>query len=68
MMSGINEIGVARMCVPCAVDMEPTFVMRCMGAAGKGDCHRCGKHTMTLTYRYTLRGHEYDRRGIEMIF
>ena len=68
MKKGINEIGVARMCISCAVDMETAFVMRCMGGVGKGDCERCGKSVMTLIYRYTLRGHEYDRRGIKMLF
>ena len=68
MMSGINEIGVARICEPCALDMEPSFVTHCMGSVAKGDCERCGRQTMTLIYRYTLRGHEYDKRGIEMVF
>ena len=67
MMSGINEIGVARICVPCALDMEPTFVMRCMGEAKKGNCERCGKPAMTLIYRYTMRGWEMVRRGIEIL-
>lgn len=68
MMSGINEIGVARLCTICFEDMEPTFVMLCMGEVAKGNCERCGRRTMTELYRYTLRGHEYDRRGIEMVF
>ena len=68
MMTGINEIGVARLCDTCAKDMEPTFVMLCMGALAKGKCERCGCRLMTEIYRYTMRGHEYDRRGIEMVF
>lgn len=68
MKSGINEIGVARLCETCHNDMEPTFVMRRMGGLAKGNCERCGKKAMTEVYRYTMRGHEYDRRGIEMIF
>lgn len=68
MMSGINEIGVARICTTCAMDMDVHFVMRCVGNVEKGGCERCGRHTTTMIYFYTLRGHEYDRRGIEMIF
>ena len=68
MKKGINEIGVARLCDTCAEDMKPTFVMRDMGALAKGKCERCGKLAMTQIYRYTMRGHEYDRRGIKMIF
>lgn len=68
MMSGINEIGVARICPSCGLDMEPTFVMRCMGEMREGDCERCGKKSrITMIYRYTMRGWEMVRRGIEIL-
>lgn len=68
MMSGINEIAVGNICPACAVDMEQDYVMLNMGRLGADTCERCGRKTLTMIYRYTLRGNEYDRRGIEMVF
>lgn len=68
MMTGINEIGVARFCLSCGLYMEQSYAVHCRGKAQKGNCERCGKPSVTQIYQYTLRGHEYDRRGIKMIF
>ena len=40
MNKGINEIGEARLCVDCLVEMAPEYVMRCMGRQRKGTCDR----------------------------
>ena len=65
MKKGINCCPYARLCMPCAFDMEQTiYLVRCRGEAGKGKCERCGKTTMTLKYQYTMKGEEMIRRGV----
>lgn len=68
MSKGINCISEESICPACAVDMERCYVMRNMKRMGGSTCQWCGRKTLTMIYRYTLRGHEYDRRGIEMVF
>lgn len=63
---GVNRIDSARLCTACQVDMEPIYVMRCDGQFQRGACERCGKDGFTLLYRYTMRGKEKERRGIEI--
>lgn len=65
---GINEIAVDSLCYRCAEEMKVSYVMRNMARAGARICGKCGKKTPTMIYRFTLRGHEYDRLGIEMVF
>ena len=65
---GINEIAVDSLCHQCAEEMKVSYVMRNMERAGARICGKCGKTTPTMIYRFTLRGHEYDRLGIEMVF
>lgn len=62
MNRGVWAIGRARLCPSCQLDMLPEYVMRCDGALRKGICERCGKETMTMSYRYTM-----NRRGLEKI-
>lgn len=65
---GINEIAVDSFCHQCAEEMKVSYVMRNMERAGARICGKCGKTTPTMIYRFTLLGHEYDKRGIKMVF
>ena len=65
MKKGINCCPVERICIPCAFDMEQTiYLVRCRGDGKRDVCARCGKHTMTLKYQYTMKGAELIRRGL----
>lgn len=66
MKKGIIEICEARICMPCALDMESTiYLVRYRGEAKKGErCERCGKVGMTFRYQYTMKGAELIRRGL----
>jgi hypothetical protein len=65
MKSGINEIGEARLCTACQLDMAAEYVMRCMGNQRQDLCDRCGKvRPVTLAFKYTMKGKEKVRRGL----
>lgn len=65
MNKGINEIGEARLCVDCLVEMAPEYVMRCMGRQRKGTCDRCGREQpATMNYKYTMKGMAKERKGL----
>ena len=63
MKKGIMEICWARICMPCAYDMEQTYLVRFRGNPVKGKCERCGKDTLIFRYQYTMKGAELIRRG-----
>lgn len=65
MNKGINEIGAARLCPACQLEMANEYVMRCVGQMSKGICHRCGKERpVTMKWLYTMKGNEKKRRGL----
>ena len=64
MDKAINKICTARLCIPCALDMEETHVLRCMGKQTRDPCQRCGQSTVTLEYRYTLSKRGFDKYKI----
>lgn len=65
MKKGVNCICWARLCMPCALEMEQTiYLIRYRGKAYKDTCERCGKQTMTFSYQYTMKGAELIRRGL----
>lgn len=66
MKEGICEICYARLCIPCGVEMEITHFVNRLGEVWRGQCERCGKKTMTMKYRYLMRGAEMKRRGLKL--
>ena len=63
MKKAIFDIEWARMCMPCAYDMEQTYLVRFRGNPIKGKCERCGKEALIFQYQYTMKGAELIRRG-----
>lgn len=68
MSKGINCISEESICPACELEMRKSYVVYNLGRFGGKYCQWCGKKTLTMVCRYTLRGHEYDKRGIEMVF
>lgn len=62
MNKGIWEVGAAKICTRCHVDMAPDYVMRCMSGPKKGSCERCGKEAPVMFFLYTM-----NKRGLEKI-
>ena len=64
MKKGINCVVSARLCPECARDMEQIYLVRCDYRMDKSRCERCGKETITMAYRYMMKGEELIRRGL----
>ena len=63
MKKAIFDIEWARMCMPCAYEMEQVYLVRFRGNPVKGKCERCGKEGLIFRYQYTMKGSELIRRG-----
>lgn len=75
MNSGVWEIGVARLCIDCCIEMEPDYLIRPTKSQvcdpnkdrwEKGVCERCGKEKrMTKKRRFLMRGKVKRERGLD---
>lgn len=65
MNNGINQIGKARLCPTCQLEMNEEYVMRCLGDMHRASCERCGKESaVTMNYLYTMKGRVKRQRGL----
>lgn len=75
MNGGVWEIGQARLCVECCVEMERDYLTRPtkrqlldvrLDRWEKGVCRRCGKEKpMTKERRFLMRGRVKRERGLD---
>lgn len=75
MTGGVWEIGTARLCIECCVEMEKEYLIRptrqqtmkpALDRWERGLCERCGKEKpMTKKRRFLMRGKVKRERGLD---